>query len=964
MAEEQLIPQSNVEQLEAERINKSVDVVTKVATATAMSVTTSYCIERKFLQDVACKNEHFYIYKHTKGELDLENVQWIQVQQIGRPAEQDFAACFSALQNILRSCSLPDTQLLFLVVGENRRFKMYIGIHHFSNVGIDNIERGTNEISSFCNVSWPGMKTRAVGCTNDIDYFHHKYAHAYAFTGIPSQDLKETNYPSTLEYLLGGQQSAGSIAYLVVAENISENDLSTITYQLDEIRGQVESFKTFNYSETVQKGTSSSFSKTVTETIGKSESKGDSRKDFEPLRNLFAKKGFETADKLNFSPVKGLMALGGTAVAVATLGSGALIGVGLLAGLLPQKSENISENEQHSTAEGTTNTTSENYTQTLGQNFVNGHLESLAEDLKLQSERYRTGRAQGMWRVGCYLFTDDDNSSSQIQLKSLLSGKSSKLEPIRIHEISRLLWKDHSQEVLPFITPPDLYVAPKNSKDAFQHPCGNSFARLTTYLTTEELTSLVNFPLHSVPGLSVIECPPQFRLDTSNVNESEGGKELGKLVNRGEETTIACSFDVNNLTRHCLVCGSNGSGKTNTVLGILNEVQRHGKNFMVIEPAKTEYVDWAIKFNEQLEQDQKEGNRQKEEPITIYMPGRKHYWHTNKNGENEKYILKDILKINPFEPVVLDDEEPNVQSHLDRIKSIFSLAFPMEDILPTVMETLLTDVYTYGEPWLNRKDDEPIPNLFPTLSLLRCRSTNVIKGLGYEQRVTANISAAINLRLSNLLSGWKRELFNNEVLGGYKKLSKAEKEQGIKRPTWDEFFNRRVVINLSGIADDNDRVFVMGLLLLYLYEYRVATSERPGFSFNDETLKHLMVIEEAHRVMTKNSDPNSPQYKCGALFSQILSEIRAYGQGMMVVDQIPSRLIEDATKNTNLKIVHRLIAADDIDSVSSSMGVNDEQKRIFPKLTVGQAVIAGLNASMSESVGGEDIYWVKIKNNK
>ena len=312
----------------------------------------------------------------------------------------------------------------------------------------------------------------------------------------------------------------------------------------------------------------------------------------------------------------------------------------------------------------------------------------------------------------------------------------------------------------------------------------------------------------------------------------------------------------------------------------------------------------------------------------------------------------------------MDDEEPNVQSHLDRIKSIFSLAFPMEDILPTVMETLLTDVYTYGEPWLNRKNNEDIPKQYPTLSLLRCRSTNVIKGLGYEQRVTANISAAINLRLSNLLSGWKRELFNNEVLGGYKKLSKSEIEQGIKRPTWDEFFNRRVVINLSGIADDNDRVFVMGLLLLYLYEYRVATSERPGFSFNDETLKHLMVIEEAHRVMTKSSDPNSPQYKCGALFSQILSEIRAYGQGIMVVDQIPSRLIEDATKNTNMKIVHRLIAADDIDSVSSSMGVNDEQKRIFPKLTVGQAVIAGLNASMSESVGGEDIYWVKIKKNK
>lgn len=947
----------------------NLDVIAQTSAATAMALSTSYCLERKGLCDLSEKSSFLEIIKRTNGKSDLASMNWVKIEQVGKPDNSDFKSCYSALQNILHSCALPRHQLVFLIVGEDGIFNIYMGLHgHAGAQGKNAI--AISEINSFVNVCWPGVKTSIVSQSDKTikDFTNHRYEKAYAITGIPSLELEKNSYPSSVEHLIGGTHPKGNLAYIVVADPVDEKEIDSIIYACDEMRGQTESFKSFTFSESLQKGKSQSMAQTLTDTIGKTVTDGTSDKDFTPVKKAL-KWGLGLA-ALAIPPLGVANTIAGVGALLSSVtlasGSSAMIGLGFLSGLLPQKSHSESNNEQHSKAETITDSVSENYTKTMGATIVNGHMDSIAEQLKNQKNRFLTGKAKGMWRTGCYLFTDRYNLSSHLQLKSILSGDSSQLEPIRVHDISSFVEDQKVEDgykVIPFITPPDLNLVTRENKEIFAHPFGQGFSSLTTYLTTEELTSMVNFPLHSVPGVSVVECPPEFRLDVPRT-EKKNPITLGRLLHRGKETDIIANLNLDTLVRHSLVCGSNGSGKTNTVLGILNEVQRHDKNFMVIEPAKTEYVDWAIKFNEQLEQDQKEGNRLKEIPITIYMPGRKHYWHTNKNDENEKYLLKDILKINPFEPVVLDDEEPNVQSHLDRIKSIFSLAFPMEDILPTVMETLLTDVYTYGEPWLNRKDDEAIPKLFPTLSLLRCRATNVIKGLGYEQRVTANISAAINLRLSNLLSGWKRELFNNEVLGGYKKLSKSEIEQGIKRPTWDEFFNRRVVINLSGIADDNDRVFVMGLLLLYLYEYRVATSERPGFSFNDETLKHLMVIEEAHRVMTKSSDPNSPQYKCGALFSQILSEIRAYGQGIMVVDQIPSRLIEDATKNTNMKIVHRLIAADDIDSVSSSMGVNDEQKRIFPKLTVGQAVIAGLNASMSESVGGEDIYWVKIKKNK
>jgi len=162
------------------------------------------------------------------------------------------------------------------------------------------------------------------------------------------------------------------------------------------------------------------------------------------------------------------------------------------------------------------------------------------------------------------------------------------------------------------------------------------------------------------------------------------------------------------------------------------------------------------------------------------------------------------------------------------------------------------------------------------------------------------------------------------------------------------------------MGDDTDRSFVMSLLLQFLYEYRINESEKADFSFNSNDLRHLIVIEEAHRVMSYNPNPDSPQAKCGQLFSNMLSEIRAYGQGMVIVDQVPGRLIADAIKNTNLKIIHRLIAADDIDAVSSSMGLTNDQRTIIPKLATGQAIVSGVNAGRASYISDAEVYWCKI----
>ena len=960
-------------ELEAQFKGK-VDEVTKMATATAMALSTGYCMERRFLTDFHDKNSMFSLYKRIDGKNCLDDIYWLKVDLVGKPETENLDACFSALKNILRSCSIPKTKLLFLITGKNRKFNIYIGIAYKPDHIVDDATNAIHEVNSFINISWPGIKTHVLDSQDAgmTSFTENVYNKAYAFTGIPSMDLEKTRYPSTLEYLLGGCKPEGEIAYLVVAEPIDEIEINSMIYQCEEISGQAESFKSFTVSHSLQKGYSDSITKTVSETIGHTKTESTSKRDVKSALLGLLGVGVAAGAVIAFPPLAAMSAgagsavaalAGSSAVAAQLLGGAGIASAGILSSFIPQKSKSTSDSYQKTSSTAETHGITSSYTTTLGGNLVNGHMSAIAEQLKIYLNRIQEGKARGMWQVGCYLFTDSENVTSHIQLKSILSGEASRIEPIRIHDISKYSTHGNKKTVAPFTTPPELYIEKKSDSDhnEFKHPLGERNSCLTTLVTTDELTSFINFPLHSVPGVSVLDKAPEFRLDVPDLESVTNPIKLGKLVYHGGETELVLPTSMDGLARHTLVCGANGSGKTNTVLGILGEVSDIGCNFMVIEPAKTEYVDWAIGYNTKLESDQQKGLRLDEKPIDIYMPGKKSYWHADENGDSVEYCLNNILKLNPFEPVSLDGKIPDVMSHLDRIKSIFALAFPMEDILPTVMEALLRDVYTNGERWLKRGNNEDVPENFPTLGLLACRIRSVISSLGYEPRVTANIYAAINLRLGNLLSGWKRDLLNNEVLGGYKKLSISEQEKGIHRPTWDDFFNRKVVINLSGVADDNDRSFVMGLLLLYLYEYRIALSERKGFSFNSNKLQHLTVVEEAHRVMMNNPNLDSPQFKCGQLFSNLLSEIRAYGEGLLIVDQVPGRLIPDAVKNTNLKIIHRLISKDDIEIVSKSMGISEKQQEIIPKLGIGQAVVAGIYLGNNSINSTENIYWCKIK---
>ena len=72
----------------------------------------------------------------------------------------------------------------------------------------------------------------------------------------------------------------------------------------------------------------------------------------------------------------------------------------------------------------------------------------------------------------------------------------------------------------------------------FDHPLGEHYKELKTVLTTKELSYLINFPLRSVPGISVVDSCPEFNLNPQSSAEFEQSFAFGKLLYGGSETKI------------------------------------------------------------------------------------------------------------------------------------------------------------------------------------------------------------------------------------------------------------------------------------------------------------------------------------------------------------------------------------------------------------------------------------------
>lgn len=71
----------------------------------------------------------------------------------------------------------------------------------------------------------------------------------------------------------------------------------------------------------------------------------------------------------------------------------------------------------------------------------------------------------------------------------------------------------------------------------------------------------------------------------------------------------------------------------------------------------------------------------------------------------------------------------------------------------------------------------------------------------------------------------------------------------------------------------------------------------------------------------------------------MLSEIRAYGEGVLIAEQVPTKLAPDAIKNTNLKLMHHVVAANNREVMAGAMNLDEAQSRHITTLRTGVASV-------------------------
>jgi DNA helicase HerA-like ATPase len=499
-----------------------------------------------------------------------------------------------------------------------------------------------------------------------------------------------------------------------------------------------------------------------------------------------------------------------------------------------------------------------------------------ARRLKERHAELQRGLSTGFWRITIVAGGTDGPSAARIA--GLLCGSA-------------------DLEGLPYTLSP----APLDG-GASPEPGGDAVPASPFYGSTQLLAALAQPPGSEVPGIR-LALRPDFDVTPEQsvavTPDGPPGIELGEILDRNLRAAGPLVLPRDSLNRHVFVCGATGAGKSQTVRSLLEAATRQRVPWLVVEPAKAEYRLMAAR-----------------------LPG------------------TEVIRIRPGEPDAiaagLNPLEPAVdgggarfplQTHADLVRALFIASFRSEEPFPQVLSAALGRVYqdagwdlALGEP----ADGGQAGLAYPTLTALQRAAERVVTEIGYSQRVTDDVLGFIRVRLASLRHGTTGRFLE----GGHP-------------IDFGALLARNAVLEIEDVGDDADKAFLIGAVLIRLAEHlRLAHRRNPAGAGG---LRHLTVVEEAHRLLRRAESADGPGGGAAAhaveMFAGLLAEIRAYGEGLIIAEQIPARLVPDVIKNTAVKIVHRLPAADDREAVGATMNASPAQSRYLVTLPPGQAAV-------------------------
>ena len=557
-----------------------------------------------------------------------------------------------------------------------------------------------------------------------------------------------------------------------------------------------------------------------------------------------------------------------------------IVGVGTSSNFGASYAKTVSETITSGKSEGTTRT------------YTNYGIKHTMENIEMQIKRMEESDALGLWDFSAYVYSTDPKLTQNVAYSylSLIQGEKSFLGTDAVN-----YWDGNNKEEVniileslkrlrhPFFVLKDSIIL--KDKDCLMYP---PHVECAMSLSGKELAYAMNFPRKSVSGLPVYESASFGRdvqyYEESRHKKSEKNVDIGNIFHMRHKENIRVELDLNSFTSHAFVTGSTGAGKTNTILELLSKAKDKGVKFLVIEPAKGEYKS--------------------------YIGGNCHVY-----GTNPRFF--DLLRLNPFS----FPENIHILEHIDRLIEILNACWPMYAAMPAVLKDAIERAYITKGWDLNGFSYNP--NKFPTFEDLLETLPQVMEESEYSGDTKSDYAGALITRVKSLTNG-----INGQILCSCEEIP-AEK-----------LFNENVIADLSRVSSTETKALIMGILVMKLQEYKINLGED---AFAKELI-HITVLEEAHNLLRKTSISQSQeganlQGKSVEMITNAIAEMRAYGEGFIIVDQSPGLLDEAVIRNTNTKIILRLPDIDDRKLVGKAEALKDIQIDELAKLPMGVAAV-------------------------
>lgn len=392
--------------------------------------------------------------------------------------------------------------------------------------------------------------------------------------------------------------------------------------------------------------------------------------------------------------------------------------------------------------------------------------------------------------------------------------------------------------------------------------------RLRHLTDANGLVSCFRIPLPPIGGLPGLDSRPP--------NLFEALPEMLRRPRPGTLTLGQAHLPLHQLTQHLLIAGTIGSGKTNTAIQLLHQLwHTHRVPFLVIEPVNAQHNDYrSLGHSLTIPTD-----------LRIFTLGDE---------------TTSPFRFNPFvvpTGVILN-------AHIAGLIACFQAALPMgeDSPLPALFREALRRIYFANGWFQDDRGGQYSTHTIPTLPQLRDELASLIEQrYGRKTEVAQTLIGASVTRVNALI---------NSSAG---QILMADHSIPL-----DQLFEHPTILELRHLGSHEDKALMMGFILLALQEY--ADHNRP---VGGQKLNHIVLLEEAHNLMADTDETDTAQAAAVQFFTNMLAENRKYGQGFIIVEQIPTLLAEGAIKNTVTKLMHRLPGRDDITIMGSTMNFQE-----------------------------------------